>query len=256
MTDSRNLQDLFRRAVLAQMELGMTEAVLTPVTAITPEPAVVTSPRTYESPVAITSEPTLFAGAATSLINEAPSFGSLEEHFKAICECQLCPLGKTRNKFVYGVGNPNAKLMFIGEGPGADEDAKGEPFVGRAGQLLDKILAAIQLDRTQIYIANIVKCRPPENRVPAPTEMETCFPYLKEQIRIIKPKLLCALGKTAAQALIGEVPALGKVRGRWHDFEGIPVIVTYHPAALLRDPAYKKGTWEDMQVLRARYDSL
>lgn len=252
MTDPRNLQDLFRRAVLAQMELGMTEAVLEPVTTV--KSKVVNVSEAFDIPIPMPSEPSLFGG--TALTSETPSFASLDEHFKAICECQLCPLGKTRNKFVYGVGNPHSKLMFIGEGPGADEDAKGEPFVGRAGQLLDKILAAIQLDRTQIYIANIVKCRPPGNRVPAPTEMETCFPYLKEQIRLIKPKLLCALGKTAAQALIGDVPALGKVRGRWHDFQGIPVLVTYHPAALLRDPAYKKGTWEDMQVLRARYDSI
>jgi DNA polymerase len=252
MTDSRNLQDLFRRAVLAQMELGMTEAVLSPVAAIPTSPAI--TPQSYQSESPVAVEPTFFSG--DSLSSESASFASLDEHFKAICECQLCPLGRTRNKFVYGVGNPNAKLMFIGEGPGADEDAKGEPFVGRAGQLLDKIMAAIQLDRTQIYIANVVKCRPPENRVPTPKEMETCFPYLKEQIRLIKPKLLCALGKTAAQALIGEVPALGKVRGRWHDFQGIPLLITYHPAALLRDPAYKKGTWEDMQVLRARYDSI
>lgn len=252
MTDPRNLQDLFRRAVLAQMELGMTEAVLEPVTTI--KSKVVNVSEAFDAPIPMPADPSLFGG--TALSSEQASFASLDEHFKAICECQLCPLGKTRNKFVYGVGNPNSKLMFIGEGPGADEDAKGEPFVGRAGQLLDKILAAIQLDRTQIYIANIVKCRPPGNRVPAPTEMETCFPYLKEQIRLIKPKLLCALGKTAAQALIGDVPALGKVRGRWHDFQGIPVLVTYHPAALLRDPAYKKGTWEDMQVLRARYDSI
>jgi len=185
-----------------------------------------------------------------------PSYPSLEKHNQAICNCQLCPLGKTRNKFVYGVGNPSADLMFIGEAPGADEDRLGEPFVGRAGQLLDKILAAMQLSRNHIYIANILKCRPPNNRDPLPDEMELCTPFLHEQIRIIKPKLICALGRISAQALLKTTTPLGKLRKNWHIYEGVPLLVTYHPAALLRFPVYKRDTWEDMQMLKARLDSM
>ena len=168
----------------------------------------------------------------------------------------MCPLGRTRNKFVYGVGSETADVMFIGEAPGADEDRLGEPFVGRAGQLLDKILAAIQFSRKDVYIANILKCRPPGNRDPQPEEMEQCFPYLKEQIKIIKPKLLCALGRVAAQAILQTKTPLGKLRGKWHSFENIPLIVTYHPAALLRFSGYKRDTWEDMKELNAQYDAV
>jgi len=146
--------------------------------------------------------------------------------------------------------------MFVGEAPGADEDRLGEPFVGRAGQLLDKILAAINFSREQIYIANILKCRPPGNRDPQPDEMSKCFPYLHEQVRLIRPKLICALGRIAAQALLETKTPLGKLRGSWHQFRGVPLLVTYHPAALLRFAAYKKDTWVDMQLLRARYDEL
>jgi DNA polymerase len=146
--------------------------------------------------------------------------------------------------------------MFIGEAPGADEDRKGEPFVGRAGQLLDRILAAIEFSRDGVYIANMLKCRPPNNRDPQTDEMDLCTPYLREQIRIIKPKLICMLGRIAAQGLLRTTTPLGKMRGRWHEFEGIPSLVTYHPAALLRFQAYKKDTWEDMKLLKTRYDEL
>lgn len=190
-----------------------------------------------------------------SKIETASTFDSLKSHYDEICNCQLCPLGKTRNKFVYGVGNDNADIMFIGEAPGANEDKLGEPFVGRAGQLLDKILAAIGFSRQDVYIANILKCRPPDNRDPQPDEMEQCFPYLKEQIKIIKPKFLCALGRVAAQAILQTPTPLGKLRGKWHSFENIPLIVTYHPAALLRFSSYKRDTWEDMKELKAQYDA-
>ncbi len=183
-------------------------------------------------------------------------YRSLGGHEKAICECQLCPLGATRTNFVYGVGNPKADVMFIGEAPGRDEDLKGEPFVGRAGQLLDKILAAIDFKREDVYIANILKCRPPNNRDPQPDEMQKCMPYLMEQIRMIKPKIICALGRISAQALLETSTPLGKLRRQWHDFHGIPFIVTYHPAALLRFANYKRDTWEDVQMLRAKYDEL
>jgi DNA polymerase len=188
--------------------------------------------------------------------SDSSEYESLHAHREAICQCQKCPLGATRNKFVYGVGNPDADILFIGEAPGADEDRLGEPFVGRAGKLLDKILAAIGFTRDDVYIANILKCRPPGNRDPQPEEMEQCFPYLREQIALIKPKLICALGRVAAQALLETTTPLGKLRGKWHDYHGVPLLVTYHPAALLRFQQYKRGTWEDMQALRAEYDKL
>jgi len=183
-------------------------------------------------------------------------FKSLEEHYQAIKDCQKCPLYKTRTNLVYGVGDPDADVMFIGEAPGRDEDLKGEPFVGRAGQLLDKILAAINFSRQEVYIANILKSRPPNNRDPQPDEMEACLPYLMEQIRLIRPKIICALGRISAQALLQTTTPLGKLRKQWHDFHGIPFIVTYHPAALLRFKQYKKDVWEDIQMLRKKYDEL
>jgi len=198
----------------------------------------------------------------TTLLGEDPQpmtnsqYTSLDKHFQAICKCTLCPLGHTRTEFVYGVGNPEADIMFIGEAPGRDEDLKGEPFVGRAGKLLDKILEAMKLTRQDVYIANILKCRPPDNRDPQPDEMKLCMPYLKEQIRLIKPKFICALGRIAAHGLLETTTPLGQLRGKWHRFEGIPLIVTYHPAALLRFQQYKRPTWEDMQTLMAEYERV
>lgn len=194
--------------------------------------------------------------ASGQFVRRQKHYKSPAQHEKDICDCQKCQLSATRTKFVYGVGNPNADIMFVGEAPGRDEDLKGEPFVGRAGQLLDKILAAIQFTRDEIYIANILKCRPPNNRDPQPDEMKTCMPYLLEQIHLIKPRIICALGRISAQALLETTTPLGKLRKRWHDFNGIPFIVTYHPAALLRFQTYKKDCWEDVQMLRAKYDEL
>jgi len=183
-------------------------------------------------------------------------YKSLKEHEEAIKDCNNCRLCEGRTNFVYGTGDPNADVMFIGEGPGREEDLKGEPFVGRAGQLLNKILAAIDFKREDVYIANVVKCRPPNNRDPQPDEMETCMPHLKEQIRLIKPKIICALGRIASHALLETSTPLGKLRQKWHKFEGIDFIVTYHPAALLRFQQYKKDCWEDVQMLRERYDEI
>lgn len=188
--------------------------------------------------------------------NAGPQFENIEVHREAICDCTKCPLGQTRTKFVYGIGNPNAKIMFVGEAPGRDEDLQGEPFVGRAGKLLDKIIAAMGFERKDIFIANILKCRPPNNRDPQPDEMEQCMPYLKEQIRLIKPQFICALGRIAVQGLLDTSAPLGKLRKQWHRFAGIPLIATYHPAALLRFPKYKRDTWEDIQVLMAEYNKL
>ena len=250
-----SLQEMLRRALTSQVELGMGEVILPPRSATTTETELdqhmVAAPESQRV-VAVSD---LF-GKERPLGPQEPQFASLDRHFDSVQNCQECPLGATRNKLVYGAGNPNADLLFIGEAPGADEDRIGEPFVGRAGQLLDKILAAIQLSRKEVYIANILKCRPPGNRDPQPAEMEKCFPLLREQVALIAPKLICALGRIAAQALLKTTTPLGKLRGRWHEYEGVPMLVTYHPAALLRFQAYKKDTWADMQMLRARYDEL
>ncbi len=181
---------------------------------------------------------------------------SLEELNKKICNCQKCDLGKTRNKFVFGVGNPNADLMLVGEAPGADEDAQGIPFVGRAGKLLTDILKAINFEREDVYIANILKCRPPNNRDPLPSERKACQPYLMKQIELIKPKIILCLGKVAANALLDNKESLTKMRGDVHDFSGVRMMVTYHPAALLRNPNWKRGCWEDVQKVRKLYDEL
>lgn len=166
-------------------------------------------------------------------------------------KCTACKLSKTRNKVVFGDGNPDARLMFIGEGPGADEDQQGKPFVGRAGKLLDKIIVAMELDREDVYIANIVKCRPPENRNPEPDESDACLHFLKEQIAIVQPEVIVGLGKVAALYLLGvpEKTAVKTLREQRLFYEGIPFVVTYHPSALLRNQTYKKPTWEDMQMV-------
>lgn len=236
-----NLASLIKRMANCQMELGTDDLIINRDNVVKRKSEMVTQGLILKK-----------SGAP-----EAKRFRSLSGHYKAICECQKCPLGATRTKFVYGVGNPRADVLFIGEAPGRDEDLKGEPFVGRAGQLLDRILAAIDFTREEhVYIANILKCRPPNNRDPQPDEMKTCLPYLREQIRLIKPKIICALGRIAAQALLDTSTPLGKLRQRWHQFEGIPFIVTYHPAALLRFQAYKKDCWEDIKMLKAKYDEL
>lgn len=179
------------------------------------------------------------------------SLNDLDRH---ICNCTKCRLGVTRTKFVFGVGNPKADLLVIGEAPGADEDKQGEPFVGRAGQLLNKILEAVNFKREEVYIANILKCRPPENRRPHPDEVEQCEPYLWKQIEIIKPKFILCLGLTAAQTLLKTQESLTNLRASVHNYHGVPTYVTYHPAALLRNPDWKRPTWEDVQKLRNAYD--
>jgi DNA polymerase len=165
-----------------------------------------------------------------------------------IGDCTRCPLHKGRNKLVFGDGSPTARLMFIGEGPGADEDAQGLPFVGKAGQLLNNMIAAMGLRREEVYIANVVKCRPPGNRVPEQEEGATCTPFLFRQIDVIRPQVLVALGATAATWLLGARQPLAGLRGRVHAFRGTQLIVTYHPAYLLRDPRQKKEAWADLQI--------
>jgi DNA polymerase len=175
----------------------------------------------------------------------------LSDLAKTVSVCTRCDLHKSRTQTVFGVGNPQAKLMFIGEAPGAEEDARGEPFVGRAGQLLTKIIGAMGMTRDEVYIANILKCRPPQNRDPLPSEVECCEEYLRAQIAMIQPKYICALGRIAAHWLLRTEAPLGALRTGSYTYEGIPVIVTYHPAALLRNPAFKAPCWEDMKKLMA-----
>lgn len=181
---------------------------------------------------------------------------SLEGLKNTICTCLKCPLGHTRTKFVFGVGNLNADVMFIGEAPGADEDAQGEPFVGRAGQLLNKIIEAVGMKREEVYICNILKCRPPNNREPQPSEMETCTPYLLKQIELIHPKFIICLGRISAQWLLKTSESLGSLRGKVHDYSNSKLIVTYHPAALLRNPNWKRPAWEDMKMFKQLYDEM
>ena len=164
--------------------------------------------------------------------------------------CTRCGLAQGRKTVVFGSGSPNADLMFVGEGPGAQEDIQGLPFVGPAGELLTKIIGAIDFKREQVYIANIVKCRPPGNRNPLPDESAACREYLESQIDLVRPRVLVALGRVAAQNLLDSTETLGRMRGRWYEFRGVPTRVTYHPAALLRNASYKRPTWEDMQIVR------
>ncbi len=169
-------------------------------------------------------------------------------------DCRRCPLCGRRRHIVFGVGNPDAQLVFVGEGPGRDEDLQGEPFVGAAGELLNRIIQAIKLTREQVYIANIVKCRPPENRNPEPGEIETCLPFLERQLKAIRPRFIVALGKVAAQTLLGSQAPISRLRGQFHDYGGIRLLPTYHPAYLLRNPGAKRDVWEDMQMLMKVYD--
>ncbi len=180
---------------------------------------------------------------------------SLEEIAKKVKKCTRCPLYETATNPVPGEGNPKAELVCVGEAPGAKEDETGRPFVGQAGQLLTKILAAIDLTREQVFICNVLKHRPPGNRNPRPEEVEACSPYLIRQLELIKPKVIVAFGTFAAQTLLNSKTPIGQLRGLVHKYHGIPLVVTYHPAALLRNPAWKRPTWEDVKLARRILDS-
>jgi uracil-DNA glycosylase len=176
--------------------------------------------------------------------------GSLAELRAGIGDCQRCKLCSGRTHIVFGVGNPHAKLMFVGEGPGHEEDLQGEPFVGRAGQLLtDIITKGMGLKREDVYICNVVKCRPPQNRNPEPDEVAACEPFLKKQIDIVQPQIIVALGKFAVQTLLNSKAPIGKLRGTWASYHGIKVMPTFHPAYLLRNPADKKLVWDDIKLV-------
>jgi len=185
--------------------------------------------------------------AATTPPGDTPELARIAERANA---CVLCrELSRCRHSVVFGIGNPHAELMFVGEAPGADEDAQGEPFVGRAGQLLTKIIQAMGYRRDNVYISNVLKCRPPGNRTPLPEEVANCLPYLLSQIELIQPKIIVALGATAVRALLDVQLGITKMRGHWYTFRDIPIMPTFHPAYLLRNPAAKREVWDDMKAV-------
>jgi uracil-DNA glycosylase len=262
------LADPWRRYLVQQMELGGAEVVLSAgqqvsgaVTAPAVEPGEQTPaplPRrqadawrkgapTIPGPgISVESPP------VTSALAALPTLDDVAERIRTTHCCALCP---ARINAVPGYGNSNARLVLVGEGPGATEDAQGKPFVGQAGNLLNGILEAIEVPRDSVYVTNIVKCRPPQNRKPLPDEIAACIPYLHRQLEIIRPKVILTLGGTAAEGMLGVRRSLGELRNKVHTYNGIPLVVTYHPAALLRNPNWKKPTWDDVRIVRQLLDS-
>jgi DNA polymerase len=184
---------------------------------------------------------------------DAPSSKTLDQVRQELGDCKRCKLCNGRTQIVFGVGNPKAELVFVGEGPGADEDAQGVPFVGKAGQLLTKMIEAMQFRRDEVYICNVVKCRPPNNRNPEPEEIEACEPFLKAQLAAIRPQVIVALGKFAAQTLLRDSTPITRLRGQWRVYQGIPLMPTFHPAYLLRSPEEKGKAWADLQEVMKRF---
>ncbi len=180
-------------------------------------------------------------------INDQPeTLGQIQSD---LGDCRRCKLWRGRTNIVFGAGNPHARLVFVGEGPGYDEDRQGQPFVGKAGQLLSKIIDAMKLSRERVYICNVIKCRPPENRNPEPDEIKACFPFLKRQLDAVSPDIICTLGSVATNSLLDKEVFISRVRGKFFEFKGIKVLPTYHPAYLLRNPDKKKDVWEDVQKI-------
>ena len=239
-----------QRQVLAALDLELWEARV-PVPGVAP--LAVTRPA---EPRAADGRPAAVAVATSAVAPSVPApvaamdWGPLEQTALA---CTRCALHQTRNRVVFGVGDRGARWMVIGEAPGADEDRQGEPFVGRAGQLLNEMLRAAGVDRGQVYIANVLKCRPPENRDPKPEEASSCEPFLTRQIELVRPRLLLAVGRIAAQALLRTDTPIGRLRGQVHHYAptGTPLVVTYHPAYLLRSPGQKRRAWEDLLLARS-----
>jgi len=218
----------------------------------TPEdpPPAVEAPKAAVLPVVIEKQGpvpppvTVAAAPPPAVVRGAPGLKIIRDD---LGDCRRCKLWTGRTNLVFGVGNPQAEVCFVGEGPGADEDIQGEPFVGKAGQLLTQMIKGMGLAREDVYICNVVKCRPPNNREPEPDEIGSCSPYLERQIHSVNPKVLVALGRTAAQSLLRSKVSITKIRGTWHEFDGIPVMPTFHPSYLLRDPTQKRPAWEDLK---------
>ncbi len=224
---------------MSRRDAYLREMGLTPLWRARAEPV----PQARENPAAVPPSATAASGDVSAM--DWPALKA------AVARCTRCPLHRTRTQAVFGVGDEKADWLIVGEAPGADEDEKGEPFVGQAGKLLDNMLKSIGLKRGEnVYIANVLKSRPPGNRNPEPEEVEACVPYLKRQIELIQPKLILASGRFAVQFLLGREASVASLRGRVHDYQGIPVIVTYHPAYLLRNPPEKAKAWEDLCLAR------
>lgn len=257
MTDRETTRELLVRYLTQRGELGQREWFLEESTAA----EVLERLRTSDIE---TVSPAMGAGpAGPAMVREmphpaeagAPETGSAFESLRAdVLSCTLCRLAQGRTTVVFGEGDQNADLLVVGEAPGFEEDRSGRPFVGPAGQLLDKMLAAIGFQRSEVFICNVLKCRPPKNRDPGADEVAACRPYLRKQVELIQPKAVCAFGRFAAQTLLKTEMSLGRLRGATHDFMGIPVVATYHPAALLRNAQWKRPAWEDLQLLRRIYD--
>jgi len=192
-------------------------------------------------------------GATYSIADKGCGSQELLAIREGLGDCTRCKLHGGRTRLVFGVGDPAARLLFVGEGPGADEDQQGEPFVGRAGQLLTKMIEAMGFARSEVYIANVVKCRPPGNRDPEPDEIEACEPFLKAQIAAIRPQVVVALGRFAVQTLLRDTTPISRQRGRWREYEGVKLMPTFHPAYLLRNPAEKKPAWDDLQLVMKEF---
>ncbi len=236
-------RDQLKEHLTFAAELGVEGVSRDPAWRTRPESLVLRSSELVEGSSHDQSAPVVFSR------NAAEALASVRSYIGDCTRCKLHTLGRTQ--VVFGVGNPEADLMFVGEAPGADEDVQGIPFVGRAGQLLTKIIEAIDLKRGDVYIANVIKCRPPQNRNPDPDEVETCEPFLFQQIDIVKPKVIVALGKFAVQTLLRTDAPISRLRGRVFDYRGAKLIPTFHPAYLLRNPASKREVWEDMKLVRS-----
>lgn len=235
--------ELWRDARAAAVDAS-SAAPLEPARKVAPAPAAASETPEPVQPVV----PTPASGSAPT----PPGRELLDAIREDLGDCRRCKLAVGRTRLVFGEGNPEARLMFVGEGPGADEDRSGRPFVGAAGQLLDKMIAAMGLRREDVYIANVVKCRPPKNRDPAPDEATTCLPFLHRQIQSVKPEVVVTLGKPAARWLLGHEGPISRIRGQWQHWEGFPVMPTFHPAFLLREPSQKKAAWADLQAVMRR----
>ncbi|HYN14587.1 MAG TPA: uracil-DNA glycosylase [Terriglobales bacterium] len=242
-------QQLLAARLQYYRELGIYDFYRRDVASDVPAPAVVQQPETVPISTCVATPEDLFVAPKpeAAAADPAEALRLIKEDLGECTRCVLARLG--RKTIVFGEGDPNAELMFVGEGPGADEDEQGRPFVGRAGQLLNKMIEAMGLKREQVYIANVVKCRPPGNRTPEREEIETCSPFLLRQVTVIQPKAIVALGAVAARCLLGLNEPMARLRGRWFDFRGTRLAVTYHPAFLLRDPRQKKETWKDLQMV-------
>jgi uracil-DNA glycosylase family 4 len=219
-------------------DAGVREVSLLPPVAVAPQ-----------APVAAPASP----GSSHSLADKGCGSEPLLAVRNALGDCTRCKLHGGRTRLVFGVGDPSAQLMFVGEGPGADEDQQGEPFVGRAGQLLTKMIEAMGFARSDVYIANVVKCRPPGNRDPEPDEIQSCEPFLQAQIAAVRPRIIVALGRFAVQTLLRDTTPISRQRGRWREYEGVKLMPTFHPAYLLRNPAEKKPAWEDLQLVMKEF---